>query len=148
MRKNILYDILYLVGYVRKNKLYLNNLKSFYKQEFNVYLYQNESGNNPVLDYILQLDAKQKTKVIYLIELLANYGNKLGEPYSKHLQENLFELRTTSQLGAERIIYCFIEGKNCILLHGFTKKTQKTPKKQLEVAKERYKDIIKKIKEK
>ena len=124
----------------------LNTLKSFYKEDFNIFLYESKTGNKPVLEYIHELNPKAQLKIIYLIELLATYGNNLREPFSKHLKENLFELRAKTNNKAERIIYCFIDGKNCILLHGFTKETQKTPKKELDIALERYDDLIERIK--
>lgn len=124
----------------------LNTLKSFFKEEFNILLYETTTGNKPVLDYIQDLSPKAQMKVLYLIELLATYGNNLREPHSKHLQDNLFELRAKTANRTERVIYCFIDGKNCILLHGFTKKTNKTPKRELTTATERYDDLIKRIK--
>lgn len=124
----------------------LNTLKSFFKEEFNILLYETQTGNKPVLNYIQELSPKAQVKVLYLIELLATYGNNLREPHSKYLKDNLFELRAKTANRAERVIYCFIDGKNCILLHGFTKKTNKTPEKELSIALERYEDLIKRIK--
>jgi phage-related protein len=80
-----------------------------------------------------------------LLELLAINGNKLSMPYSKPLKENLLELRCKTQEGQERIIYCFVKGKICILLHAFLKKTNKTPENELNIALERYKDLQKRF---
>lgn len=127
-------------------KMKLETLKKLYQQEFTVCLYETINNKKPVLGFIKALMPKDKVKVLYIIELLSLFGNMLREPHSKHLKDNLFELRIKTSSNNERIFYCFIERKNCILLHGFTKKTKKTPQKELEIALERYEDLLKRLK--
>ena len=64
------------------------------------------------------------------------------EPLVKHLEDKLWELREESKTNIYRIIYFFYTGRRIILLHGFQKKTQKTPTKELEIARTRYQDFI------
>jgi phage-related protein len=71
------------------------------------------------------------------IAFLAEAGNRAREPDSKSLGAGLFELRTKSS----RIFYCFKPGGVIVLLHGFTKKSQKTPNRKLQMALNRMKEV-------
>lgn len=71
-------------------------------------------------------------KASRLIKLLETFGNRLGMPYSKPIDTNLFELRARGQQEI-RILYCFYKGQ-AVLLHWFIKKTQKTPQKEISTA--------------
>jgi len=73
------------------------------------------------------------------IELLANNGNELREPHSKHISEGIFELRAKVGSDISRVLYFFFVGNKVILTNGFIKKTQKTPASEIEKAK-RYRD--------
>lgn len=70
-----------------------------------------------------------------LIELLAENGSALREPYSKHLVDGIFELRAKFGSDISRVFYFFVIGKRIVLTNGFIKKTQKTPKSEIELAK-------------
>lgn len=61
----------------------------------------------------------------------------MGEPYVKHLEGEIWELRPLR----DRILFVAWDGKNFILLHHFVKKTQKTPRKEIEKAKKEFSDI-------
>lgn len=75
------------------------------------------------------LNEKEIAKVIRTIELLEEFGNKLGMPHSKHIDNGLLELRIRGKREI-RIFYCFAKNK-AILLHASIKKTQKTDVKEL-----------------
>lgn len=66
------------------------------------------------------------------------------EPLSKSLGDNLWELRVKSENNILRIIYAFQPGREIYLLHGFIKKTQKTPAKELKIAKQRLRSLYEK----
>lgn len=83
-------------------------------------------------DFISSLDRDTYSKVLKTSDLLKIFGNQLRMPYSKSLGNRLFELRIKGQQEV-RIFYTFYQGE-AILLHGFSKKTQKTPLKELETA--------------
>ncbi len=68
-------------------------------------------------------------------------GAQLGEPYTKPLNNGLFEVRTKAKEGIGRSIYCYKKGQKIIILHSFVKKEQKTPKKDLQIALKRKKEI-------
>jgi phage-related protein len=68
-------------------------------------------------------------------------GPNLGEPHTKAMGGGLFELRLKGAEGIARVFYCTLIGKRIVMLHSFIKKSQRTPKQELEVAHCRLKEI-------
>ncbi len=99
-----------------------------------VEFYEKENGEIPVYDFLLSLNEKMRAKATKEIGILSEYGNKLREPYSKHIQDGIFELRIKFASDISRIFYFFFDGDKIILTNGFIKKTQKTPKEEIERA--------------
>ena len=113
-------------------------------EKFNIIMYETEAGRLPVVDFLSSIkDDKLLAKIYRDIKLLEVGGNLLREPYSKALNNGLFELRTKQGTNISRIIYFFIVGNNIVLTNGFTKKTQKTPISEIEKALEYRKDFLK-----
>ena len=81
-----------------------------------------------------------KAKVLRTIDLLKNNGPFLREPYSKSLEDEIFELRIKQENNITRVLYFFFIGNKAILTNGFIKKTQKTPKNVIETAKKYRED--------
>lgn len=79
-------------------------------------------------------------KAMATIKLLSEYGNQLREPYSKSMGDGLFELRIKFSSDISRIFYFFIVDNKIILTNGFIKKTVKTPKAELDLARKYKKD--------
>jgi len=86
---------------------------------------------------------KIQARMIRLMELMEKHGANLGEPHTKPLGDELFEIRAKSKEGIGRGIFCYMQSKRIVVLHVFVKKDQKTPKKDLELAKERLKEVRK-----
>ena len=80
---------------------------------------------------------KLQAKTFGMLELLEEKGNALREPYTKHLEEGIFELRTQVKNDALRTLFFYEENKIIVLAHIFVKKTRKTPRREIEVAKKR-----------
>ncbi len=76
-----------------------------------------------------------------MFELLEARGNTLGEPYTKSLNDGLFEIRIKAEEGIARSIYCYEVGKRIIILLSFVKKTQRTPLTMLNLAKQRLREF-------
>ena len=89
----------------------------------------------------LQLPPKILAKMLHIFELIELTGVKLGEPYTKPLKDGLFEVRAKARDGIGRSIYCYQKGNKIIILHSFVKKDQKTPKKALNIALKRKKEL-------
>lgn len=84
---------------------------------------------------MLSIDEKMKIKLSKEILLLEDYGNEVREPYSKYLRDGIYELRAQQGNNISRVLYFFYVGRKIILTHGFIKKTQKTPQREIEIAK-------------
>ena len=98
-----------------------------------------ESGNEPVREWLLTLP-KEERKVIGDDVLKVQYCWPVGKPLVEGLGRGLWEVR--SRLGGRiaRVIF-YVEKDEMILLHGFVKKTQKTPKHELDLALKRKKQL-------
>lgn len=111
--------------------------------EFQVSFYTRQDGEKPAKDFILGLEKKMRAKVLRTIEILEDCGNRLREPYSKHLDDGIFELRVKVGSDISRVLYFFVIDNEIILSHGFIKKTQKTPSSEIKRAKMYRKDYLK-----
>jgi phage-related protein len=96
-----------------------------------------DAGGKPVDDWIKSLDPSARAEVILTIDLLKEHGAALTVPFARHLDDGVWELRARDKDGIYRVLYFHWKGRTFGLLHGFTKKTQNTPKKELELAKGR-----------
>jgi len=101
-----------------------------------VLFYETENGSVPVQEFIESLPAKHGAKVYWEIGLLETYGTGLKEPYVKPIRgeryKGLWELRIQFAGDISRVFYFTAAADTFILLHGFVKKTAKTPRKELE----------------
>ena len=108
--------------------------------KFEVILYEKANGDCPLEEFLVSLDTKMRAKMVGLLELLEEKGNALREPYSKLIEDGIFEIRCKVGSNITRVLYFFyFEGK-IVLTNGFVKKTQKTPLVEIRVAKERRVD--------
>ena len=80
-----------------------------------------------------------KAKVLRCVDILKKNGNELREPYTKSLGNGIFELRAKQGSDISRVLYFFVIGRKIVLTNGFIKKTQKTPKNEIELA-EKYRN--------
>lgn len=107
-------------------------------------LYQKENGEVPVSDFVKSLPEKLQAKAYRDIKLLQKYGNDLKEPHVRvlHGQENkgLYELRIRFSSDIARIFYFACVNGKYVLLHGFIKKTMKTPLRELQRARRYMED--------
>ena len=110
-----------------------------------IHFYKDKNGNEPVLEYLRELGRKNDkdsriklSKINDYIQMLCEYGTQAGEPYTKHLDGDIWELRPLR----DRIF--FVGWVNCgyVLLHHFLKKTQKTPAREINQAKRELADLL------
>ena len=113
--------------------------------EYTVIAYEKENGEIPVEDFINGLDVKMRAKMYGLLSILQEKGNMLREPYSKHIDDGIFELRCKFGSNITRVLYFFYYEGKIILTNGFVKKTQKTPPDEIKLAKERRADFIERM---
>lgn len=107
--------------------------------------YKDEHGSYPVLDFILEQDEDTQAKILRAIDLLGDMGLKLRKPHNEKIKNSpLWELRI--QLGNNIYRILFGVRNEAVLLHGFQKKTQKTPPGMIDLAEKRWDIYLKNLK--
>ena len=88
------------------------------------------------------LPADMRARFARIVELLCDHGlENVREPYVKHLEGKLWEMRLSGRVGIARSIYVTSSGKRIVVLRTFIKRTEKTPRRELEIARERARDV-------
>lgn len=103
-------------------------------EKYEIEMYEKEDGSCPVAEFLDELELKMWAKVTRNIDVLSEHNLNLREPLVKLVENGIFELRTQSGNNIARVFYFFFIGKKIILTNGFIKKTQKTPRKYIELA--------------
>lgn len=113
---------------------------------YDIEIYEDIHGNSEVNDYFEKLqksnskdDRIKANKIRMYMRLLKEYGLTLNEPYIKHLEEDIWELRPLR----ERFLFAYWTGNKFVILSHFMKQTQKTPKSEIEKAKRFFEDYKK-----
>lgn len=121
--------------------------------KFEIDFYETRNGERPAWDFLETLRIKtasnkdariQYRQAVMYIDLLAMNGTNLSENITKHLEEDIWELRP----GNNRVFYFFVQREaddkkdTYVLLHQFRKKSQKTPRREIEQAKRERNDYL------
>ncbi len=113
---------------------------------YNVFFYKDKNGKSEIEEYLLKLQKKKDkdsrikfNKITAYIDMLLKHGITIGEPYIKHLNGDIWELRPLR----DRILFAYWNNNKFILLSVFIKQTRKTPKKEIEKAKRYLQDFKK-----
>ena len=116
---------------------------------YEIIFYKDKNGREPVLEYIKELAGRgdkysriKLQKIQDYVKYLRKEGKQAKEPYVKHLDGDIWELRPIR----DRILFSAWDGNSFILLHHFMKKTQKTPRREIEQAKRNLTDYLKRSK--
>ncbi len=114
---------------------------------FEYITYRDSKGNDEFENWIKELARKSKSskneriqlkKIFEYLEILRINGTRAGEKYVKHIEGDIWELRPLEN----RILYAYWKDNMFVLLHHFKKKTQKTPRREIEQAKNNLKDFL------
>lgn len=115
---------------------------------FEVEIYEDRNGKCEIAEWLTLLNDKAKTskdsrvrlkKIVEYIEMLKRFGTQIGTPVTKHIVgTDLWELRPTN----DRVFFAYWKDDTFVLLHHFAKKTQKTPKREIERAERNLKDFL------
>jgi phage-related protein len=117
--------------------------------KYTIDFYYDKNGESDVYNLLKDLEKKsskskdariQYRQLLLYIELLSKNGNNLPDDVIKHIEDEIWELRP----GKNRVLYFFYKDNKYVLLHHFIKKTQKTPKREIERAKREMVDYINK----
>ncbi len=113
---------------------------------FSLEFYETKQGKSPAEDFIRAMSAKAKAKFFQIANLLKEHGPEVRMPYSRFLEDGIFEARVIVGNDSSRVLYFFMEGQRVIFTNGFVKKTQKTPRREIETAIRYRADYLKKEK--
>jgi len=94
-----------------------------------------------VEDNIVEMPPKIQARMLRLLDLMEEHGANLGAPHTTPMGDGLFEVRAKAKEGIGRALFCYMKGEHVYILHAFVKKSQKTPKKDLDLAKIRMKEV-------
>jgi phage-related protein len=101
-----------------------------------------EALNETVMAEIVALPTDMRAKFEHISRMICELGlDRMREPYVKHLGGALWEMRMTGRDGISRAIYVTASGKRVIVVRVFVKKTQKTPRGEIELALKRAKEV-------
>ncbi len=114
---------------------------------FEVLFYKDKNGKSEIVDYLDSLQKKSRTskdarinrtKILSYMNALSKYGTRMGEPFVKHIDDTIWELRPLRN----RIFFFYWKNDRFVLLNYYIKKTQKTPIKEIEKAKHYLNDFL------
>ncbi len=95
-----------------------------------------------VKNQTLVLPAGILANLLQILELVEEFGPSIGRPHTAPLGKGLFEIRAKGPEGISRSLFCLVKGQEIVILHSFIKKTQKVPKKHLDMARNRLKEVM------
>jgi phage-related protein len=104
----------------------------------NVVFFKTELGREPTREWLKNLTIKQKKRIGEDIKTV-QFGWPIGMPVVRKMESGLWEVRSKIDNGIVRILFTVVDG-TMVLLHGFIKKSQKTPKEEIEIARNRKKN--------
>jgi len=126
---------------------YITYTKGEERMTFEVIAYEDVNGKIPVQKFLKKLNPKMRAKMYGMLVILQEKGNMLREPYSKYIEDGIFELRCKFGSDITRVMYFFYYDRKIVLTNGFIKKTQKTPQEEIQIAKKRRIDFIERMAE-
>ena len=109
------------------------------ERKLDAVFFRTELGNEPVREWLLSL-AKADRKAVGEDVLKVQYCWPIGKPLVGNLGDGLWEVRSRLEDRIARVMFC-IDGSTMVLLHGFVKKSQKTPKRELDLAYKRMRQL-------
>ncbi len=110
------------------------------ERPLNVVFFKTEAGNEPVREWLKELP-KTETKTIGTDILTVQYAWPVGKPLVDNLGDGIWEVRSRLDSRIARTLFCIVD-EEIVLLHGFMKKTRKTPQNELNLAKKRKQQYL------
>lgn len=112
---------------------------------YKIIFYEDKKGNCKAYEYINELSTRSDKnsrvnllKIIAYFNKLAEFGTRIGEPFTKHICDDIWELRPLRN----RFFYAYVKNNTFIVLHHFIKKSRKTPEQEIKKARQNLKDYI------
>lgn len=82
-----------------------------------------------------------RASFLRIAEVMVEHGPDLGMPHTRAMGAGLFEVRAKGREGIARAFYCALVGERIVILHAIVKKTEKTPARELEIARARQREV-------
>ena len=107
-------------------------------QRWSVEFYVDARGKSPIQEFVERMQARERVSVARAIDLLTLFGPRLGMPHARQVEGKLWELRA----GSGRLFYFLYIERRVIILHGYQKKSQRAPTKEIETGLRRMNDFL------
>ena len=107
-----------------------------------IYFYQTKSGNSPIKQFIDKLPNEDQARFLEVIDEIENHGLSAIRVIFKPIESKLWEIKFHSTRTGFRIFYVLVEKDLMVWLHAFSKKTQKTRRNDIEIARRRLKEVL------
>ena len=104
--------------------------------------WQIEYYSEKVENAILQFPSGLLARYLHLTDLIEEFGPNLGMPHTRSLGKRLFELRIKGKEGIGRAFFCSVVNRRIVVLHTYIKKSKKTPKRELRIARKRLSEVL------
>lgn len=93
--------------------------------------------------FVLGLPDGLLARYLRLTDMILEFGPNLGMPHTRAMGDGLFELRVKGKEGIARVFFCAVVKQRVVMLHGFIKKSEKTPPRELKTARLRLSEVRK-----
>jgi len=100
-----------------------------------------EYYSEAVEEWVMGMPAGIRARYYAISNRMKTQGPDIGMPHVKPMGDGLYEIRAKGPEGQGRVFYCTVQAKKIIMLHGFIKKTQATPKRELDIARRRIREV-------
>ncbi len=97
--------------------------------------------NRKVEEETLSFPSGILANLLHILGMIEEFGPAIGKPHTAPMGDGLFEIRAKGKEGIGRTLFCTLKGKEVVILHSFIKKTQRTPKRELDKARWRLKEL-------
>ena len=109
--------------------------------QWKINYYHNQNNKSPVKEWLDDIGNEPKAEIFRVFEMMQRYGIELGLPFIRPLEHKIYEVRAKDKSGIYRVLYFAHTDKTFVMLHGFQKKTATTPRKELDIALKRMKEV-------
>lgn len=113
-----------------------------YLNTMEVLFYKSASGRSPIRIFIEDQPEEDQARILNVLDEIENHGFAAARVTFKPIEGKLWEIKFHSVGGGYRILYITVSSNSIVWLHLFKKKTQKTPMKDLKIARSRMKEIL------
>lgn len=103
--------------------------------------YYSQNNKSPVKKWLDEIGNEPRAEIFKVFEMLSKYAIDLGLPFVRPIENKIYEVRAKDKSGIYRVLYFAYKEKTFVMLHGFQKKIQVTPRKEIDIAIKRMKEL-------